>query len=267
MRLDRTRKLFIMTGALACFGFCLPASAAGIYFPSLRYVSLNSPWAPTSYEECSALNQQFAAVIQELEAQHEECLQGAPPDNAGGGPTCSRSACQSLHTARAEARAKSAEQGQICRERVAAYLEKKRRDDAEAQRRQAEADRQEREAAAERARQNQERSQRDNQRKADADRREREDRERHDRDAKADADRRAKEAQDEADRQAKQSRDAAQAQRDAELAIWRMNMQARQRDKDKQDQASYEKELEALKAARDLKDRVSGAVEFAKNPF
>jgi multidrug efflux pump subunit AcrA (membrane-fusion protein) len=262
----RVHRLLI-AAALCCLAG--QATAGNFYFPSTRWIMLSSPWSPKSYEECQALSQEFSEITRELNAQHEECLQGAPQDQPGGGPICSRTSCQALHTARDSATKKSSEEGQTCRQRVSAYLESKRREEAEARKRQEEAERETREEDTRRAKRDQERAQDETKRKADRDRRDREykdeqarrDREDRERDARRDAERREQEAREKAERQAQEAKDAARYQRD----VLRAQMEAKQREKDKGDQAAYEKELEAMRALK--AGGIAGRVTLSKNPF
>lgn len=252
--------------------------AAGYSIASMRLIGLSSPWSPTSADECSALSQKFSEIIQQLNAEHDECLKDAPRDDHGGG-TCSKVACQGLHTDRDNASRKASEEGRVCQERLRAYLEKKRQDEAEERRRKEATEQREREAAQERARLDREQAQKESQRKADRDRRkqedksaqdkrDREDRDRRDRDAKADADRREKEELANAEQRAQDARDnAARYEREARMAELRAQAEAERSKKLKSDQLAYEKELQSLRDLRSVKDKVLTGIEFVNNPF
>ena len=125
----------------------LPLSSnAQLY--STRYVTLSSPVLPTSYEECDALARDFQQEINQLIAQHSQCLAGSRSDSGGGG-TCSKAACQGVHTAIDEAQRRSGAEGRVCRDKVGKYLADKRQEE-ERQRRYAEEDEKARRDRAER---------------------------------------------------------------------------------------------------------------------
>ena len=71
--------------------------------PSGRWLTIRSPWAPESYDECGDLQQSFAAEIEQLSAQHGACLEGEPQEEPGSAG-CSKASCQPLHSARDSAR-------------------------------------------------------------------------------------------------------------------------------------------------------------------
>jgi hypothetical protein len=209
-----TLALFGLLGASASWaaGYYLPPS------PSTRYITLSAPLFPTSPEACDALRQEFADIQQELSAQHEQCLRDAPDEEHGDdGGTCSKSSCQSLHTARDKAGKYAQQEVGICRQRLNDYLTEQRRRD-ERDRRDAE--------EAERDRRDHER--RDQERESDrrnTERKDQEERDRHVAKEKADRehrdadDRAERERQDQRDRQARieQSRRQAEALRQAHI--------------------------------------------------
>lgn len=128
----------------ACVPFILGGLLCGVSpsgalnynpFPSTRYLTLSSPIAPTSEEECAALSAESAEETSALSAQHDQCTAADPKngfkpgrsDSIGG--SCSSSQCQALHTAMHEARSKGNEEVRICRGRLRDYLAEKRRDE------------------------------------------------------------------------------------------------------------------------------------------
>ncbi len=106
------------------------ASATNFYIPSLRWLTTSAPWWPKSHEECQALSQTFSEITQQLSAQHQECLNGAPSDEGGSG-NCSKASCQPVHDAMMNASQKASEENRNCRERLSAHLEKVRQKEAE----------------------------------------------------------------------------------------------------------------------------------------
>lgn len=139
-------------GALLLTIVLTPAFPGSLY-PSTRYITLSSPTFPTNYNECQALAREFNAEIQTLNQQHEECLQGAPPDDVARGGTCSKSSCQALHTARDRATAAATKEQSVCSARVANYLAAQQQEQAQRQRRvEAESERERRQQAVQKAR-------------------------------------------------------------------------------------------------------------------
>ena len=266
----------LVVGLAAPFRTC---DAAGPSFvnliPSTRYITLSSPWRPTSSAECSALAQEFAQIISELNQQHEECLQDAPRDDPNGGGTCSKATCQPLHSAKDSASRKASEESRVCQQRVSEYLAAQRKAQEEQQRA-------EREEAEAKARRDAQRQKDDRERDARASQRDRErlDREARDAQEKRDRARSDQEARNQRDREAgeRARRDqerAAQAERDArnldariraEIAIAEMRQRAAEakQKRDAEEQSTYVKLTEQLKAAKEAGDT---ALEFAKNPF
>ncbi len=177
--------------------------AAGYYFPpspSSRYITLSAPLFPTSPEACDALQQEFSDIQQELSAQHDQCLRDAPDQEHGDdGGTCSKSSCQSLHTARDQAGKYAQQEVGLCRRRLNDHLTEQRRRDERARRDAEEADRDRRDHE----RRDQER---------DRDRRHTEQREQLDRERQAaqeKADRERRDAEDRAERERQDARDRA----------------------------------------------------------
>lgn len=239
---------------------CLAGQASSAPFiPSTRWILLGSPLFPTSHEECRALSQQFSEIIQQLSADHDACLQDAPKDDhASGG--CSKASCQALHTARDEAQKKSLREAQTCSARVSAYLDEKRREAAEAERQRSTAQREAREEDTRRARRDQERAQDEARRKADEERRERErvsERDQRERDARNDEERRARDLAD------ARKRDELEAR----LAVLREKQTAEQHQRSKVDRATYDRLAKELTTLKNAGNKISTAIEFAKNPF
>ena len=129
-----------VTAALALCGLldAVVSWTADFYVPprpSNRYITLSAPLFPTSPEACDALQQEFWDIQQELRAQHDQCLRDAPDQEHGDdGGTCSKSSCQSLHTARDKAGKNAQQEVGTCRKRVNSYLDKERREDERARR-------------------------------------------------------------------------------------------------------------------------------------
>jgi hypothetical protein len=220
------------------------ASAESV-FPSGRYLLLSSPYSPTSHEECQKLGEAFDAEIRQLNAQHDECLKDAPRDDHGGG-TCSKASCQGLHTARDEAGKKSRAETGTCRERVNAYLEKKRQEEAEARRLKAEAEKQAREAEERRA----ESARQEKQRRAEQERRE------HDEVARQDQQRRSEQARRERDedaRRAQHQRD--EAQRRAEKSKREREDDQRRAESARKQETREEARERAREAASERRER------------
>ena len=189
--------------------FVVPPVGDAFYLPpspSYRYITMSAPLFPTSNEECNDLAREFDEEFRTLDDQHESCLAQAPNDEVSFGGTCSKSSCQSLHTAKDEVGKKRNEEVGICRARVGEYLANKRREEAEDRRRAAEAeqDRQDRD----RRDQERERDRRNSDRKEREDRDRRADQEKADRDRKTEQDR-----QDQARRDQDRQRATADQQR------------------------------------------------------
>lgn len=104
--------------------------------PSGRWLTIRSPWAPESYDECGDLQQSFAAEIEELSAQHGACLEGEPQEEPGSAG-CTKASCQPLHSARDSARTRMTEETAVCRRRVAEHVAKEARDRQKAEEEQA----------------------------------------------------------------------------------------------------------------------------------
>jgi len=96
---------------------------------------LSAPTAPTSYNVCNALAQEFSTEIQTLNRQHDECLQGASKEESGQGGSCSKASCQALHTARDKATVAASQEAKVCSERVAKYMADQQQAQATRQRR------------------------------------------------------------------------------------------------------------------------------------
>lgn len=111
------------------------------FFPSTRYLTRSSPFSPTSYDQCAALNQEFAEDVRNLTEQHSQCLADAPREESSDGGICSKTSCQPLHTAMNHARQRQADEVRTCNDRVSKHLEKKRREEEIAHRAAAEAER------------------------------------------------------------------------------------------------------------------------------
>ncbi len=262
--------------------------------PSTRYLILSSPWRPTSYDECTALQQEFSAEINRLNAQHEACLQGAPSDDSNTGGSCSKAICQAVHSARDGATRKSGEETSTCRKRVGEYVAEQRQEEdkrrkaaeaAERDARQREREDADRKAKREAERQKDERDRRDKDATSDRERRESEaraERDRRDRDARDGAERRDRAERDRQDREkeaakAKSEQEAAernrresdarilsQIRREAEVAQAVARAEEAKRERDKQEQSLY---LDLLVQLKQGKDEAVTAKEFLANPF
>ena len=149
--------------------------------PSTRWIMLNSPFRPTSHEECNKFAQEFAEVVAQLNAQHEECLQGTPSEPSGS-EGCSKVSCQALHSARDAATKKSSREAGECRDEVSQHLAKKREEET---RRQQAADKSAREDAEQATKNKAERLE--------------DERDRKDQDAQKESDRKARESADSRD--------------------------------------------------------------------
>lgn len=110
---SRDRWILRVTVSLCCLFLAVSLSTAQYFIPSLRYTILSVPLFPTSYDECSALEEKFAREVRELHTQHEQCLAGAPREESSEGGTCSKASCQALHTARDDAGEKRSQEGRI----------------------------------------------------------------------------------------------------------------------------------------------------------
>jgi hypothetical protein len=240
--------------------------SAGNLLPSLHYLTLSSPWRPTTSDECSALGQAFNEQLQQISADHNECIKDAPQDEQVSSGSCAKAACQALHTASEQVSKRSSAETALCRERVAAYQAEQRREAAEAQRRQDERAREEREEAQQRAKAQQERAQKDAQRQAkERERREKEERarkERDERDARDAAARREAAAREQADAMRRQ-RDEAQTRELARLeARERAQQEAQRAERNSREQSIYEK---LLKQVADAK--TGHKIMSSENPF
>lgn len=259
--------------------------------PSARYLLMSSPWSPTSYGECDALQQEFSQEVAQLNAQHEACLQGAPSDDPNGGGSCSKASCQAVHSARDAASRKSVAETGICRKRVGEYLAAQRREEEARRRAQEAAEREarqrEREEAERKAAREAERRQ-DDRRRADEDaerRREQEladaraDRERREQQARSAAERDSK-AREDAAAKAKADKDAAErAQRESEWAAIRAQQEAAnalafaRAEKARVEREEREKNLYAdlivqLKEKKDQVELAGHVIDtFKENPF
>lgn len=171
------------------------SGAAGFYLapsPSTRYITLSAPLFPPSPEACDDLQQEFSDIQRELSTQHEQCLRDAPDEEHGDdGGTCSKSSCQSLHTARDQAGKYAQQEVGNCRRRLSDYLTEQRRRDERARR---DAD------EAERDRRDHEGRERDRDRR-NTERKDQEERDRHAAQEKADRERREIENRVERERQ------------------------------------------------------------------
>ena len=247
--------------------------------PSTRWIMLNSPFRPTSHEECNKFAQEFAEVVAQLNAQHEECLQGTPSEPSGS-EGCSKVSCQALHSARDAATKKSSREAGECRDEVSQHLAKKREEET---RRQQAADKSAREDAEQATKNKAERLE--------------DERDRKDQDAQKESDRKARESADSRDRATRDVRERAEhdklekerqaalakaeresadrakrdtalagasARRETELKIARDREEAAKLERDRQEQSVY---LELVEKLRGAKEKVETAVEFAANPF
>ena len=263
---DPKGSLRVLSG-IALLWFARELCAAPM-FPSTRWILLSSPLSPTSYEECQALNQKFSEIISQLSADHEECLQGAPRDDQGAGGTCSKTSCQALHTAMDEARKKASREGQTCSARLSAYLEEKRKEAAEAERRRSAPEREAREDDARRTKRDRERAQEESGRKADQDRRERERASERERRDVSDRERRERDARNDEERRVRELADAQKRyELEARLAALREKQAAEQRERDKVDRATYDRLVKEMTVLKDAGNKISTAIDFAKNPF
>jgi hypothetical protein len=180
-------------------------AAFGNVLPSTRWMIMGSPSAPEDYAECDSLREAFQAEISGLSAQHDSCLEGAPPDDAHGG-SCTKLACQALHTARDAARRRSGEQQGICRQRVGEHLAEQR-----------EEERREREAAERAERAERERQQQEAEEAAEQAKRERAEQQRAAEEAQEEREEAARAAQEEQERAVEEAQAAQeQAQRNEE---------------------------------------------------
>lgn len=277
-----------LTAPLVLFLFAI-LTAASVHarditslIPSTRWIMLNSPFRPTSHEECNEFAQEFAEVVAQLNAQHEECLQGTPSEPSGS-EGCSKVSCQALHSARDAATKKSSREVGECRDEVSQYLAKKREEET---RRQQAADKSAREDAKQAAKDEAERLKNERDRK---DQDAKQERGRKARDVREAAESRERAAQDgreraehgkrEKERQAIEAKaeresaerakrdtalDQARASREKELAVARPREESAKLERDRKEQSVYFELVQKLKAAKEMAE---AAVEFAANPF
>jgi hypothetical protein len=131
------RALFLLALVLIAAPAAQRGAAAAEFIsliPSSRWLTLGSPWAPKSYDECNELRQSFGAEIELLSAQHDACLEGAPQEESGSAG-CSKLSCQPLHSARDSARGRMSEQAALCSRRVAEHLADERAEEEQDRRR------------------------------------------------------------------------------------------------------------------------------------
>jgi hypothetical protein len=113
-------------GTLACTN---SAAAANYVVLGGRVVDVDvaPPFAPTDRAECEAFRDEHQRLLKELERAHDECLKGAATGGSGsafsaGGSkvsTCSKPACQGLHTGRDDLREAINRGSRQCLEAVA----------------------------------------------------------------------------------------------------------------------------------------------------
>jgi hypothetical protein len=281
-----------ITGRLAgafvvfCSTLSAPLLAQDFFstIPSTNYRFIRTPYSPTSMAECDAVSQEFQAHIQQLNAQHDACLQGAPGDDGSSG-SCSKSSCQAVHSARDDASKRHGAEVSTCRRRVNDYLAEQRLN--EQRRRQAEQEEREQAAARQREREARDRErdrERDRDRQArEQDRRQddaRREREEQDRLARQDADRaardrRAREEKDARDQQEAKRLEQERAQQEAALAYalaqqeYQRQVAAQQAEqaraaKLKKEASDYVEMLARVKRAQDT---ASDLEALGKNPF
>ena len=184
---------------------------------------MSSPWSPTSHAECTALQQEFSQEIARLNAQHAECLQGAPGEDELNRGSCSKASCQALHTAIDQASEKSSAELGTCRERVHAHLaqvceEERRQQMAEEQAKPAE-----REESARTAKREAEQQ--------------RDERDRKEQDVQRDRDRKERDARDQRETQARREQEARERTEPEKRESERLEAQAKA-DRNKQRQAA-----------------------------
>ena len=90
--------------------------------PERRFLLLNAPSRPTTYDECRVFAAEFAAEIARLDEQHLVCLDGLADEASGLDAGCAKSSCEALHRARDSASRKSRAETTLCSERVADHL-------------------------------------------------------------------------------------------------------------------------------------------------
>jgi hypothetical protein len=258
--------------------------------PSTRWVTLGSPWHPSSYDECNALSDAFAMEIEDIRAQHSKCLRGEPSQAEEGG-TCSNARCQALHTAMNAATKRSSSEVTICREKVNEYLTKKREEAARLKKLAQETEREQQEKARKDA--NEKAKRETDKLKVERERKDRDEKkeiEQRDRDTRAAAkqkevairEARERTERDKRDKErqasiAKPERNTAKIQRDSkptgssrklnyeyEIALLHAEMNLEKHDRANQEQSTY---LQLVEQLRDSKEKGDALAELAANPF
>ncbi len=118
------------------FVFLLSTALANAnWFPEIGKsinTHISPPYSPSNDSDCDEYEVETSKASKELNEAHEECLNGAPPDqhyySQDGKKTtdrCSKLACQELHTARDEFNKSKAENLKECRSTVAELKKRK----------------------------------------------------------------------------------------------------------------------------------------------
>lgn len=113
-----------------------------------------SPLTPTDYSQCSALEQSWERLEEEVSRMHQDCLdahakskeQKNPDSGQGQGSKCTYPACQSLHNRLFEIGARKAPAVDSCRAQVEKHQDEVRRQQEEDERRKREQEERERAA-------------------------------------------------------------------------------------------------------------------------
>lgn len=125
----RLRPAAVLPAVLAAIAWCGPVAAADYVVLGGRVVRVDvaPPFAPTDRAECEAFRNEHQRLLKELEQAHDDCLKGAATGGGGSAfradgrkvSTCSKPACQSLHTGRDDLREAIARGARQCLEAVA----------------------------------------------------------------------------------------------------------------------------------------------------
>lgn len=124
----RLRPAAVLPAILAAIAGCGSVAAADYVVLAGRVVRVDiaPPFAPADRAECEAFRNAHQGLLKELEQAHDECLKG--PATGGGSAfradgrkvsTCSKPACQALHTGRDDLREAIARGTRQCLQTVA----------------------------------------------------------------------------------------------------------------------------------------------------